>query len=71
MQTKDNFSATQHKLQYNDGFAMLDNAAQQWWYSTIFAAHAISNIGKFARMVYSDFFGKDSGGSPHYSDKKK
>ena len=22
-------------------------------------------------MVYSDFFGKDSGGSPHYSDKKK
>ena len=32
-QIKDIISSTQHKLQYNIGFAMQDNAAQQWWYT--------------------------------------
>ena len=32
---RENISATQHKFQYHTGVAMQDNAAQQWWYSTI------------------------------------
>ena len=40
----------QHKLQYNTGVVVQDNAAQQWWYSTILAANTISNTGKFAKM---------------------
>ena len=37
---------------------MQDNAAQQWWYSTILAANTISNTGKFAKMVHPDFLVK-------------
>ena len=33
--TKDNISATQHKLQYDTGAAMQENVAQHWWYRTI------------------------------------
>ena len=40
----------QHKLQYNTGVVVQDNAAQQWWYSTMLAANTISNTGKFAKM---------------------
>ena len=40
----------QHKLQYNTGVVVQDNAAQQWWYSIILAANTISNTGKFAKM---------------------
>ena len=47
---------------------MQDNAAQQWWCSTILAANTISNTGKFAKMVYPDFFGEDGGRSSHHSD---
>ena len=47
---------------------MQDNAAQQWWYSTILAANTISNTGKFAKMVHPDFFGEDGGRSSHHSD---
>ena len=35
MQTKDNISSMQHRLQYNSGAVTQDNAAQQWWYSTL------------------------------------
>ena len=45
-----------------------DNAAQQWWYSTILAVNAISNNGKFAKMVHPDVFGEDGGRSSHQSD---
>ena len=55
----------QHKLQYNTGVAMQDNAVQQWWYSKILATDTISNTGKFAQMVYSDFFVKMIVGIPH------
>ena len=68
MQTKDNILSTEHKLQYNTGVAVQDNAAQQWWYSTILASNTISNTGKFARIVHPDFFGDDGGRSPHHSD---
>ena len=37
---------------------MQDNAAQQWWYSTILAVNTISNTGKFAKMVHPDFLVK-------------
>ena len=47
---------------------MQDNAAQQWWYSTILAANTISNTGKFAKIVHPDFFGEDVGRSSHHSD---
>ena len=47
---------------------MQDNAAQQWWYSTILEANTISNAGKFAKMVHPDFFGEDVGRSSHHSD---
>ena len=52
----------------NTGVAVQDNAAQKWLYSTILAANTISNIGKFAKMVYPDFFGEDGGRSSHHSD---
>ena len=35
---------------------MQDNAEKQWWYDTLLAANTISNTGKFAKMVHSDFF---------------
>ena len=48
---------------------MQDNAAQQWWYSTLLAANTIPNTGKFAKMVlHPDFFGEDGGISSHHSD---
>ena len=47
---------------------MQGNAAQQWWYSTILAANTISNTGKFAKMVITDFFGEDKGRSSNHSD---
>ena len=47
---------------------MQDNAAQQWWYSTILAANTISNTGKFAKIVHPDFFGEDGVRSYHHSD---
>ena len=40
MQTEDNISVTQHKLQYTFSDTMQDNAAQQWWCITIMAANA-------------------------------
>ena len=40
----------QHKLQYNTGVVVQDNAAQQWWYSAVLAANTILNTGKFAKM---------------------
>ena len=49
---------------------MQDNAAQQWWYSTILAENTISNTGKFAKMVHPDFFGEGGGRSSHHSDLK-
>ena len=55
----------QHKVQYNTGAAVQDNAAQQWWYSTILAANTISNTGKFAKMVLPDFFCEGGARSPH------
>ena len=51
MQTKDNISATQHKLQYDTGVVMQDNAAQHWWYSTTLTANTISNNGKLSKTV--------------------
>ena len=47
---------------------MRDNAAQQWWYSTILGTNTISNTAKFAKMVHPDFFGEGGGRSPHHSD---
>ena len=38
---------------------MQDNAAQQWWYSTIVGANTILNTAKFAYMVRPDIFGED------------
>ena len=60
----------QHNLQNNTGVVVQDNAAQQWWYSTILVAITISNTGKFAKMVHPDFFGEDGGRSSHYPDLK-
>ena len=67
MQTKDNISATQQKLQYNPDFAMQDNAAQQWWYSTILARNTISNTGTFPKM-YIQIFWRDGVMNPTQSD---
>ena len=50
--------------------AVQDNAAQQWWYSTILAANTISNTGKFAKMVHPDFFAENGGRSSHHFDLK-
>ena len=66
MQTKKIFHLC--NTNYNTGIAVQDNAAQQWWYSTILAANTISNTGKFAKMVHPDFFGEDGGRSSHHSD---
>ena len=62
------FMGTQTKIifhrrntRYKTGDAVQDNAAQQWWYSTILAANTISNTGKFAKMVHPDYFGEDGG----------
>ena len=57
-------------ISYNTGagVAVQDNAAQQWWYSTILAANTISNTVKFTKMVHPDFFGEDCGRSSHHSD---
>ena len=41
---RQNISATQHKLQYDTGVAMQDNAAQHWWYSAILAAIQPSSL---------------------------
>ena len=65
-QTKSIFH--RHYTSYNTGVAVQDNAAQQWWYSTILAANTISNTGKFAKMVHLDFFGEDGGRSSNHSD---
>ena len=47
---------------------MQDNAAQQWWYSTILAANTILNTGKFPKMVHPHFSGEYGGRSYHHSD---
>ena len=47
---------------------MQDNAAQQWWCSTIVAANTISNTSKFAKMIHPEFFGEDGGRSSRHSD---
>ena len=47
---------------------MQDNAAQQWWSSTILAANTISNTGKFAKMVHLDFFYENGGRSLDHPD---
>ena len=49
----------QHKLKYDTGVAIQDNAAQHWWYSTILMANTISNTGKLSKMVHPDFFGEE------------
>ena len=48
----------QHKLQYNTGIVVQDNASQQWWYSAILAANTISNTGKFAKWLIQIFLVK-------------
>ena len=55
---------------YNTDVPVQDNAAQQWWYSTILAPNTISNwqTGKFAKMVHPDFFGESGGRRSHHSD---
>ena len=53
MQTKKIFHLC--NTNYNTGIAVQDNAAQQWWYSTILAANTIPNTSKFAKMVHPDF----------------
>ena len=58
-QTKDNMSVMQHKLQYDTGVAMQDNAAQHWWCSTILTANTISNTGKLSKTVHPDSFGEE------------
>ena len=55
MQTKTIFH--RHKTSYNTG--VQDNAAQQWWCSTILPANTLSNTGKFAKMAHPDFFVED------------
>ena len=57
-----------HNTRYNTGVVVQDNTAQQWWCSTILTVNTISNTDKFAKMVHPDFFGEDSGRSPHHSD---
>ena len=47
---------------------MQDNAAQQWWYSTILAANTISNTGKFVKIAHLVCFGEDGDRSSHHSD---
>ena len=68
MQTKIIFH--QHNTSYNTDVPVQDNAAQQWWYSTILASNTISNwqTGKFAKMVHPDFFDENGGRRSHHSD---
>ena len=66
MQTKTIFHW--HITSYNTGVTVQDNAAQQWWYITILAVNAISNNGKFAKMVHPNVFGEDGGRSSHHTD---
>ena len=47
---------------YNTGVEMQDNAARQWWYNTILAVSIILNTGRFAKMVYRNFFNEDGVG---------
>ena len=54
MQTKKIFHLC--NTNYNTGIAVQDNAAQQWWYSTILAVSTISNTGKFAKILRCRFF---------------
>ena len=68
MNTQTNTVFHQHNTSYNTGITMQDNAAQQWWYSTILAVNTIWNTGEFAKMVNPDFFGEDGGRSSHHSD---
>ena len=56
----------QQNTSYNTGIVVQDNAAQQWWYSTILAANTISNTDKFNGT--SRFFGEDGGRSSHNYD---
>ena len=55
---------------YNTDVPVQDNAAQQWWYSTILAPNTVSNwqTGKFAKMLHPDFFGENGGRRSHHSD---
>ena len=53
----------QQNTSYNTGIVVQDNAAQQWWYSTILAANTISNTDKFNGT--SRLFGEDGGRSSH------
>ena len=53
---------------WNTGVAVQDNAAQQWWSSTILAVNTISNTGKYTKTVHPDFFGEDGGRSSHHSN---
>ena len=55
----DNISAKQHKLQYDTGVAMQDNAAQLCWYNTILAVSTILNTGKLAKTVHPDSSGEE------------
>ena len=57
-----------HNTSYNTGVAVQDNAAQQWWYSTILTTNTISNTGKFAKMVHPDFFDEGGGRSSYHFD---
>ena len=66
--SKDNVSATEHKLQYNAGVTMQDNVAQHYWNSTILMGNTVSNTGKFVNMVYPDFFVEDGGRNIHHSE---
>ena len=62
-QTKGNILAMQHKLQYNTGAAMQDNARQHWWY-------IISNTCNFAKMIHPDFFGEVAVRNRHHLAQK-
>ena len=53
---RQNISATQHKLQFDTGVAMQNNAKQYLWYSIILVANTIPNTGKFAKTVHLDSF---------------
>ena len=70
MQTKTIFHRSMQHTSCNTDAAVQDNAAQQWWYSTILAVNTISNTGKFAKMVHPDFFDEDGGKSSHRSDSE-
>ena len=61
--TKDNISATQHKLQYDTGAAMQENVAQHWWYRTILTANTISVTGKLVNQILLVK-------NPHHSDSE-